>query len=185
MYFKSKLLISLSTTAFLASILFTGCAPVAVDTTRTTGMMVEDTAIELKAASLLREEPGIGNEGHVNAISYNGNVLLVGQVPTESAKIRAEEILNNFTKVKRVFNELTIAAPSSYLTRTGDAYVTSKVKGRLIAEKTLNANRIKVVTENGVVYLMGVVMQTEANIAIEIARTTGGVQRVVPLFEVM
>lgn len=173
----------------------TGCAPIAVGAVgggsvlvaherRTTGTIVEDSAIEFKAASLLRNEPGI-RESHVSVISYNGNVLLIGQVPHEAAKIRAEEILNDFTKVRRVFNELTIAAPSAYLSRAGDAYITSKVKSKIIAEKTLIANRIKVVTENGIVYLLGLVTQEEANMAIEIARHTGGVQRVVPLFERM
>lgn len=150
---------------------------------RTAGVMVEDEAIELKILNNLMVKGEPGRMGHVNVTSYNGSVLLTGEVPNEQARQRAADIASKMEKVSRVYNELRIAGPSAYLTRSSDTYISSKIKTKLVAAKNTLPTRIKVVTENGVVYLMGLVKDQEAEQAIHIARNTGGVQRVVNLFE--
>ena len=120
---------------------------------------------------------------HVNFTSYNTWVLVSGQAPTEEDRQAVIDLVKNVEKVTRVFDEITVAAPSSLLSRSADGVVTAKIKTKLIAEKDLSTLHIKVVTENGVTFLMGLVSREEGDIATEIARRTGGVQKVVKLFE--
>lgn len=150
---------------------------------RTTGSVVEDQAIELKIANAIRGDKELNDQSHINVTSYNGLVLLTGEAPTEALRKRAEEHARNTQKVRKVYNELVLAAPSSLVSRSGDTVLTTKVKTRMVAEKDFDATRIKVVTENGVVYLMGLVPRDKAAIATQIASETGGVQRVVTLYE--
>ena len=122
---------------------------------------------------------------HVNATSYNRMMLLTGEVPTAEIKADVEKIAAGVTDVKSVANELAIAAPSSFGTRSNDSYITSKVKARFIDTGKFSANVVKVVTEAGVVFLLGIVTQAEADAAVEVARTTGGVLKVVRVFEIV
>ena len=171
-----------------------GCAPVAVTgaTTavstvvadrRTTGTIIEDEAIENKFRLALWDQKELNKRVHVNVTSYNTSVLVSGEAPTEEDRQAVIELAKNVEKVTRVFDEITIAAPSSLLSRSADGVVTAKIKTKLIAEKDLSTLHIKVVTENGVTFLMGLVTREEGDIATEIARRTGGVQKVVKLFE--
>lgn len=150
---------------------------------RTTGAFVEDQAIEVKAAGALKSDAEIDEQTHIAVTSYNQVVLLSGQAPTEALRDRAVRLVSSVEKVRHVHNEIEIAAPSSMMSRTSDSVLTTKVKTRLFTNENLNATRIKVVTEAGTVYLMGLVSETEGNLAAEIASTTGGVERVVKLFE--
>ena len=172
-----------------------GCAPIAVTgaTTavstiaadrRTTGTFIEDEAIEIKSRLALLDRAGLNKRVHVNVTSYNTWVLVSGQAPTEQDRQAVIDLVKNIEKVTRVFDEITIAAPSSLLSRSADAVITTKIKAKLIAEEDLSSLHIKVVTENGVTYLMGLVSREEGDIATEIARRTGGVQKVVKLFEI-
>ena len=148
---------------------------------RTVGTMTEDEGIELKAASRLGERFKDG--AHINVTSYNRTVLLTGEVQDATAKSDAERIARGVENVRGVYNELAVAGMSSYTSRSNDAIITSKVKGRFLDAGKFNALHVKVVTENSIVYLLGLVSKKEAADATEIARTTSGVQKVVRVLE--
>jgi len=172
--------------------LIQGCAAVAVGGAAATGVMVaqdrrtvgtltEDEGIELKAASRIRERYREGV--HVNVTSYNRAVLLTGEVPDAATRAGIERIARGVENVRTVYNEIIVAGVSSYTARSNDAIITSKVKGRFLDAGKFNALHVKVVTENGIVYLLGLVSKKEAADATEIARTTSGAQKVVRVFE--
>ncbi len=147
---------------------------------RTVGAVTEDQGIELKAASRIEEKV---KDAHINVTSYNRAVLLSGEVPSEAAKADAERITRAVENVRSVFNELQVAGNSSLQARTNDAVLTSKVKARFVDAGKFSPLHVKVVSENGTVYLMGLVKRQEATDATEVARTTGGVRKVVRVFE--
>ncbi len=178
----------LLTTLLLQSctaLLVVGVAGTAVVSTdrRTAGIFIEDENIELKINARLSENDAIEEKSHINVVSYNEVVLLVGQTPTLSLKREAGELARNVPSVKRVHNELRIAAPNSLITRSGDSYITSKIKTKMTFEKNFNSTAIKVITENGEVFLMGIVSKDEAATAIAIAKNVDGVQKVIDVFE--
>ena len=150
---------------------------------RTTGTFIEDEAIELKSLNAFANDKEIHDQTHLNVTSFNNIVLLSGEAPTEELRQRAVNIVRNIPKVSHVHDEITIAGPSSLMSRSGDTLITTKVKTKMIAEKNLDGTHVKVVTENGVVYLMGLLNREDADKATEIARQTGGVQKVVKLFQ--
>ncbi len=179
-----------------AQLVLSGCAPLivggaaatgasVVHDRRTTGAIVEDQAIELRIKSALAREPGMSEQTHINVTSYNGIVLLSGEAPTEQLRSRAAEIARQSKKVRRVHNEISLAAPSSMMARSSDSVITTRVKGALLKVKLadFDPSRVKVVTENGTVFLMGLVTQAEGNAATDAARQVSGVQRIVKLFE--
>ena len=188
---------SLALPILAASLLFSGCAPLVVGGAvataavatdrRTTGSLIEDQAIEMRVRSALADVPGMREQSHINVTSYNGIVLLSGESPSETLRDHAGDIARNSEKVRRVDNEVQIAAPSSGMTRASDSYITSKVKASLLKVKIKDFDplRVKVVTENGTVYLMGLVTQEEGAAATDVARQVGGVQRIVKLFELL
>ncbi|HTE13664.1 MAG TPA: BON domain-containing protein [Burkholderiales bacterium] len=147
---------------------------------RTVGTVTDDKGIELKAGARVGERV---NNGHINFTSFNKRVLLSGEVPTAAAREEVERITRGVENVLGVYNELQVAGNSAFTSRTNDTYLTSKVKARFVDGGKFNAVHVKVVTENSVVYLMGMVNRAESEAATEIARTTGGVQKVVRLFE--
>jgi osmotically-inducible protein OsmY len=157
-------------------------AATAVDR-RTAGTMLEDESIELKTRQAIVGDQELDKQSHLNITSYNTHVLLTGETPTEALKARAEELATKVPEVTRVYNEITIGSPSSIMTRSSDTLITSKVKTRLVAAEKIDGVAVKVVTENGVVYLMGLLTRAEADRATEVARTTGGVQKVVKLIQ--
>jgi osmotically-inducible protein OsmY len=181
------------TAAVLASLLVSlqGCVAVvaggmvagAVATTdrRTLGAQTEDKAIAVKAETRLPQI--VGDAGHVNINSYNRKVLLTGEVRDEAMKRAVENEVRSIANVDNVINELEVAGPSSYTSRSSDTLITSKVKLSLADKKTVSANSFKVVTERGNVFLMGMVTQREGNIAADIAKGVSGVMRVTKIFE--
>jgi osmotically-inducible protein OsmY len=148
---------------------------------RTLGAQTEDKAIAVKAETRIPQI--VGDAGHVNVTSFNRKVLLTGEVRDESMKATVEREVLGIQNVESVVNELAVAGPSSYTSRSNDTFITGKVKASFVDNKTLAANAIKVVTERGDVYLMGRVTQNEGNLAAEIARGVSGVNRVVKVFE--
>ena len=150
---------------------------------RTTGTIIEDQAIEIKAYRAIAADKELDEQTHINITSYNTAVLVTGESPVDEMRQKIVSIVSAVDKVKHVYNEITIAAPSSMVSRSSDVYITAKVKAKLFADKILSGLVIKVNTEKGVVYLMGIVSQKEAEIATNIARETGGVQKVVKLFK--
>jgi len=150
---------------------------------RTTGSQVEDESIELKAGNLLRGDKELSQQIHINVVSYNQVVVVTGEAPTEDMRSRVFEMVKGIEKVRTAHNEVTIAAPSPISARTTDSWLTTSVKAKIVGAKELNAIRIKVVTEAGTVYLLGLVKQEEGDLAAQLASQTAGVQRVVKLFE--
>lgn len=150
---------------------------------RTSGIYVEDENIELKAVKYM--ETTLGENTHVNVTSYNRNVLLTGEAPDEATKAKAEEFVKNIANVRAVTNEIAVGPKTSLSSRSNDTYLTSKVKTKFVTENQFPANYVKVVTENSVVYLLGIVNKAEADAAVEIARNTDGVSKVVKVFEYM
>jgi osmotically-inducible protein OsmY len=148
---------------------------------RTIGTITEDQTIELKVASRVAERFRDGV--HLNVTSYNRMVLLTGEVPDAKTRTEIERIARSVENVRGVFNELVVAGVSSFTARANDSLITSKVKARFVDAGKFNPLHVKVVTEGGVVYLLGLVKRQEANDATEIARTTSGVQKVVRVFE--
>ena len=122
---------------------------------------------------------------HDNQTSYNSKVLLTGEVPDEKTKEDIERMVRGISGVQDVWNELQIGPPSTFQNRSNDAYITSKVKGRFVDGGKFRANLVKVVTEAGTVHLLGMVTRPEADSAIEIARTTAGVKKVVNVMEII
>jgi osmotically-inducible protein OsmY len=148
---------------------------------RTLGTITEDEGIELRTAGRIGERFKDGV--HVNVTSFNRIALLTGEVPGAEARAEVERIARAVDNVRGVHNETIVAGASSYAVRSNDAVITTKVKTRFLDAQKFNPLDVKVVTENSVVYLMGLVKKQEANDASEIARTTGGVQKVVRVFE--
>ncbi len=168
-----------------ATAIITGAATgaTAIHDRRTTGIFIEDQAIELKAIREFYFDEEIKTSAHINATSYNLVVLITGEAPTEELKQRIFNIVKDIPKVTHVYNELTIAAPSAFVSRTSDSLITAKVKTKLLTLKNFDGTRVKVVTEKGVVYLMGILTREEADRATENARTTGGAQKIVKMFQ--
>jgi|SRR5687767_11897949 len=170
--------------------LLEGCVPLALTGAtaaaamagdrRTTGMYIEDESIEWKSLARVRE---VSRNAHVNAISFNRRVLLTGEAPSEDDRRRIEEAVKAIEHVREVTNEIQVAGASSMASRGSDALITSNVKARMVNNGKFSPTHVKVVTEAGTVYLMGLVSQAEGDAAAEVARTTSGVTRVVKVFE--
>jgi osmotically-inducible protein OsmY len=160
-----------------------GTAIVAEDR-RSTGIYFEDQNIELKVGSAVSAKYGKDDRVLVKVTSYNRFVLLNGEVPTEEIKKDVGVIALGIQNVRNVQNEIVVGPPASMGQRSSDTLTTSTVKSRFVTENKFQANHVKVVTRNDVVYLMGLVTPREADDATEIARTTGGVQKVVRVFEI-
>ena len=158
-----------------------GAAALMADDRRTSGAYIEDEAIENKA--LLRAHQRFSDGLHLNVTSYNRLVLLTGEMPSEQARTEIERMVRAIENVRGVQNETIVGPTSTVMIRSNDAVQTSKVKARFVEAGKFRANHVKVVTENSVVYLLGIVKRQEANDATDIARTTSGVQRVVRVFE--
>ena len=148
---------------------------------RSTGTQIDDESIEVRASNRISDR--VGSNVHVNITSYNRIALITGEVPDERSREEAEKIVRAVPQVRDVTNDLQVAGISSYMSRTNDSYLTSKVRGRLLDTKRASPVHIKVVSESGVVYLMGVVTEAEADEVVDITRNTGGVRKVVKVFE--
>jgi len=150
---------------------------------RSTGAQVDDESIELKIAKALTDK--YGSDVHVNATSYNGIVLLTGEVPSTVVQDEITQLAKSTDRVRLVENDTTIGAVADFNSRANDTATTGKVKARMIEAAKFAPNHVKVVTERGVVYLMGIVTRQEGDDAAQIAATTAGVARVVKVFEYM
>jgi osmotically-inducible protein OsmY len=158
-----------------------GAGAVMIADRRTTGAYFDDEAIEWKVADALRKNFGTYN--HINSTSYNRNVLLSGEVQNENVRADAQRLAGSITGVRAVVNELVVGPASSMANRSNDALITSNVKTRFLNNGQFTFNHIKVVTEAGVVFLLGLVTRSESEKAAEIASTSRGVKKVVKVFE--
>jgi len=160
-----------------------GSAVVSSMDRRSYGIQLQDTEIEHR---FNRSFPaGLEAKTQASATSFNRWVLLTGQANDAAAKAEVEQIARKVPNVREVFNEITIGYPIAFSVRNNDSFLTTKVKARLVDNKDISAHSFKVVTEDGTVYLMGIVTELEGNIATEIARNTAGVKRVVRVFETL
>ncbi len=150
---------------------------------RTSGTVVEDEGIELKAAARIREN--LGNRVHVNVTSYNRQVLLTGEVPNDQDKALVEQVVGQVENVRNTVNELGVMGITSFSQRSNDVVISTRVKATLLDARDLFANSFKVVTERGIVYVMGRVTQREANRVTDIVTATPGVQRMVRVLEIV
>ena len=150
---------------------------------RPTETYLADEGIEIRTANRIGEK--LGNRVHINVTSYNRNVLLTGEVPDAAIKAEVEKITSGVPNVKAISNETQISGISALGARSNDSYITSKVKARFIDAGQFSPQLVKVVTEAGAVYLLGIATRREADAAVEIARTTAGVQKVVRVLEIV
>lgn len=152
---------------------------------RTFAARVSDEMIETKAVVNIHAADERFDGAHLEVVSYNGFVLLAGQVESEALKARAADVVRRIREVRRIYNELEVASPSSSMTRASDSWISAKVKATLLGRRDTEGTRVKVVTENGVVYLLGLVTREEADRVAAVAAEVGGVQKVVKLFELI
>lgn len=157
-----------------------GATALALDDRRSTGMYIEDENIEWKARARLIDKHG---DAHVNVASYNLSVLLTGEASSEQAKKDVADTIRSIPNVRSVTNEINVSGNTSFTSRSNDSLITTNVKARLLNNGKVSANHVKVITENNVVFLMGILTKEEGDAAAEIARTTSGVARVVKVFE--
>jgi len=181
--------------ALVLLMMTTACTTILVETTgpegmtedpgsRTAGAVIEDEAIQTRIiVNMKSQEPRFKNS-NFNVISHNGVVLIVGQVQSDELRSRASEIASEASsKIKRIHNELEVAGRTTFLARTNDTWISSKVRVQMTASKEVPASQIRVVTNNGTVYLMGMITQSEGDQAALLARNVAGVAKVVKVFE--
>jgi len=180
----------------LIPLLLPGCAAVVIGATAAAGatvavvndrrapeILLDDETIEQKAKNRLYSDKEIKDSSHINVTSYNTYVLITGEAPGDDIKNRIVNLVREIPKVTHVYDEVTIAAPSSWTSRSNDSLITSKVKTNLLTVKDFDGTRVKVVTDKGVVYLMGIVTRIEADTATGETQRTSGVRKVVKLFQ--
>ena len=176
-------------------LLTTSCTSILVRTTgeqgiqenpteRTAGAVVEDQSIETKVVVNMKSQEPAFRQAHFDVISHNGVVLLVGQVESQTLKSLATDIASRASsKIKRIHNELEISGKTSLLSRGSDTWIATKVRTLMLANGDVPSDQVRVVAENGAIYLMGIISQAEGNNAANLARNVSGVTRVVKVFE--
>jgi len=173
---------------FFMLILLQGCATTGIGVDedlgkRTTGTKWDDQMVESRGKTNIRAAHPELENAHINITSFNGVVLITGQVPSTEAKTAATEAVSGLRKVQLVHNELEIAGPISFMARTNDTWLTTKVKTALLIDDDAESIRVKVVTANSTVYLMGLLTREEAEAAVTRAREVFGIQKIVKVFE--
>ena len=190
----NKMKLTLSAALFAATLpLLQGCFPIvaggvaagvmSAHDRRLTGVQTDDETAEWKANAAIPAQ--FKDKSHVNFTAFNQRMLITGEVPSEEAKNIIGEQTLKVDRVQTIYNELVVAPASSLSSRSTDAYITSKIKARLVDSNQLSANHVKVVTENGTAHLMGIVNEREAKVAVNISRTTDGVRKVVNVMEII
>ncbi|ABQ98172.1 MULTISPECIES: division/outer membrane stress-associated lipid-binding lipoprotein [Haemophilus] len=183
-----KLAILLGATIFLqgcvAAVIGGGAvaAKVATDP-RTTGTQIDDETLEFKVENAVEKDAQIKAEGRVNAVSYNGRVLLIGQVPNSDVKDTATALAKGVKGVNEVYNELTVSSKISFAQISKDSWLTTQVKSKMFVDGRVKATDVKVISENGEVFLLGNVTQSQANAAADIASKISGVKKVIKVFK--
>lgn len=184
----SRLIILLSTIAILqgciaaAGVAVVSGASIATDK-RTLGKQIDDQGIEFDIGQKFRQHQAIAEQTNLSVVSINGSVLVVGQAPTPHLRDEAMKLVNQVDAVSQVHNQVRISNTTSITTRTNDAWLTTKIKTNLFGSDNIDATNVKVVTENGEVFLMGLIAEKDADEAVEITRHISGVNRVFKLFE--
>ncbi|SDJ61096.1 Osmotically-inducible protein OsmY, contains BON domain [Ferrimonas sediminum] len=150
---------------------------------RSVGSQFDDQTLEVKVNNALNADDGVKNQTHITAVSMNQAILLVGQAPNEMLRSKAVELVRPLREVRVVHNQVRIGNPVGFSTISNDSWITTKVKSRMLTAEEFDSTRVKVITENAEVFLLGLVTREEAEKAVEIARNTSGVRKVVKVFE--
>lgn len=150
---------------------------------RTASALVDDQTITVKANLALAKNKAIWKSSHISTLTYNNSLLLVGQTSSQSNKEQIEKIVQPIPNISAIYNQITVGKPVPLPVRCNDTYITSTVKCRIVSNRNVGMNRVKVITENGVVYLMGALTSDEQQTAIDIARRVPGVKKVVTIIE--
>jgi osmotically-inducible protein OsmY len=181
----TSLLSCLTISACLPAVFLAGATAggVVIADRRTLETMLRDKQITCKALLQLNSDLELKEQSVIAVVTFNRVVLLVGQAETSELRKRAYELVKDVPNIRRINNAIQIAAPLSRDESSRDTWITTKAKGAMLAEKGLNSTQIKVVTEGGVVYLMGLVSHNQAETAINVVRQVTGVNKVVTLFE--
>jgi osmotically-inducible protein OsmY len=178
----------------IISPLLTACIPVLVGTAtvtaidlymerRTVGQSVDDNTLELRLRKDMLSDEALGTSVNVSVTIINGIILLTGEVHNDKQRKRAEALARSYTDTREVVNELELSGQTNLNSRANDSYITGKVKSKLLRAENIPSSNIKVVTERGKVYLMGLVTHPEAEAAVEISRSVSGVTHIVKVFE--
>lgn len=179
----STLSLSLPACIFVAGAAAGAAAVAIVYDHRTISSSLHDASLGNRIAEKIKFVPELHYESHIEVTVFNRVVLLTGETPNPYLRAQAEEIAKSFREATRVYNQITIQGPTSTLTRTSDSWITTKIKGELLTAENLSSSSIKVITENGVVFLMGTVTRQQAEMAVDISRQVAGVQKVVKIFQ--
>lgn len=145
--------------------------------------ILQDQQISDTIAHKIQATPDLVENTHINVSCFNQIVLLTGEASTQARREQVEEMARSVPNVTKVYNQIVVKGPSSSLTRASDSWITAKIKTEMLATQDLKSGTIKVVTENGTVYLLGIVSQDQADMAVDIAREVSGVQKVVKIFQ--
>ncbi len=145
--------------------------------------IAKDQDITKQISDKIRTTYALHTNSHIEVTTFNQVVLLTGETSTDAERQQADDIAHSISDVTKVYNQLTVRGTTSSLTRTSDSWITTKIKTQMLATQDLKSGTIKVVTENGTVYLMGLVTQDQAEMAVDIARQVSGVQKVVKIFK--
>ncbi|WP_133405554.1 division/outer membrane stress-associated lipid-binding lipoprotein [Parashewanella tropica] len=184
-----KKLIALLLTCFMlqgcAGLIIAGAAggAVALNDKRSLGTQLDDTDADFKIMAELAKQQDIKNQTHIRAITVNRKVLVIGQAPNTMLRDKAINTIKGMNIADKVYDQIRISSPTGFTTRTSDTWITTKVKGRMLNQKGLDITRIKVITENGEVFLMGVINSKQADLAVNVARHTTGVRKVIKVFD--
>lgn len=150
---------------------------------RQASAIVDDQTITVKTNLALAKNKAIWKSSHISTLTYNNSLLLVGQTPTQAEKDQIEKIIQPIPGISAIYNQITVGQPVPLPVRCNDTYITSQVKCRIVSNRNVGMNRVKVITENGVVYLMGALTRDEQQTAVNIARRVPGVKKVVTIIE--
>jgi osmotically-inducible protein OsmY len=184
----------LAVIALILPLSLSGCLPAAFVLGATAGgaiiydkrpvkVMLQDRNATQTAQDYINADPILRKRTHISVATFNHIMILVGQAETPALRARAYRLASNAKHVQKIYNEITIAPPTSFGRRTDDAWITTKAKSAMLAKGGLHSTQIKVVTENGTVYLMGEVSRQQGNLAASVARRVAGVKKVVKVFQ--
>lgn len=177
---------------FIASLL-SGCAGVVAvgavggammaNDERSFRTQLDDTNADFEIASALSSHNDLKNQTHITGVVMNGNILLIGQAPNSMLRDKAVRVIKQLKIGGKLHNQIRIGNPTSFTTRSNDTWITTKVKGRMLSQTGLDITKIKVITENGEVFLLGLVDKEQADLAVDVTRNTAGVRKVIKVFE--
>jgi osmotically-inducible protein OsmY len=176
-------MLALQSCIFVVGAAAGGAAVSAVYDHRKLGQITQDNRLNNRIIDKINTIPNLADSAHISVTTFNGVVLLTGEALTPALRDQVEAAAHSVSGIDKVYNQIEIKGPSSSLTKASDSWITTKIKTKMLATKGLESGSIKVVTENGTVYLMGTVNHDQADNTVDIARQVTGVQKVIKIFQ--